>query len=289
MPSDPLVPVGPLRRRRVGRAEVAPLLLLLLLALPFVQGASCGLTVRRSYPPPSAAELVSAIASRTGQLRTIRAETRMSHRSSQGKLRATVRFMMARGGRLRFDAMSPFDTPLATLVSDGKKFALVDAQKNRHYHGPAQPCNIARLLQVVLEADDILAILAGSTPLIAHAKASVSWDEREGAELLELVGKEGRQSVRLDGADRTWDLLFSEVFDAKGKTILRIESSDYKRVGGLRIPTRIHVTQPQAGAELEVALKTVEVNLTLPEAAFEPPEAGGMPSQLVECGTRIRE
>jgi hypothetical protein len=260
--------------------------LLGLIALLCLRGSSC-LRTDRPYKAPKAAELVAHLRSRVARVRSVRAETRMSHHTNQGKVKATVRLMAALGGKLRFDAVSPFDTPLATLVSDGTRFALVDAQKNRHYHGPASPCNIARLLQVALQPADVLTVLAGGTPIIAHGSAKVEWDGRAAAEVLTLQGEELVQTVRLDGTDRRWDLLLSELRTRKGELLLRIEPGDYRRIDSLRLPGRIHVSQPGNKAELDVVFRSEEVNLKLPAAAFELPGADGMPSQLVECTTVI--
>jgi len=262
------------------------LALLALTSLLVLRGATC--KVERPYAAPTAQELTAAVRARGLRVSSLRGETRMSHRSSQGKVKATVRLMARRGGSLRFDVVSPFDTPLATLVVSGGRFALIDAEKNRHFHGPAAPCNIARLLQVMLEPDDILTILGGSTPLISHQRASVAWDARAGAEVLTLSGPAAVQTVRLDGYGRRWDLLSSEVRTSAGELVLRVEASDQREVKGLRLPRAIHVSQPKLGAELDLTFKQEEVNLELPEGAFELPAAGGLPSQEVQCSTEIK-
>lgn len=266
----------------------AATLVLAALSLGALQGSSC-IEAGRPYTAPKAAELVAAVEARARKVRTIRAETRMSHRTSQGKIKATVRLMARRGGALRFDAVTPFDTPLATFVSDGETFGLVDAQKKRHFHGPASPCNIARLLGVVLKANDVLTILGGSTPLIPHDSASVSWDARARVEVLTLKNPAMTQTVRLDGTGRRWDLLFSQIKDLKGQVVLQIEPGAMRRVDGIRAPRSLRVTQPKHKAELELTYRKLELNLKLPAAAFVLPEAGGLPSQRVECHTVIKK
>jgi hypothetical protein len=134
----------------------------------------------------------------------------------------------------------------------------------------------------------VLTILGGSTPVIAHHSAEVSWDDREGAEVLTLRGKELVQVIRLDGQNRAWNLLSSEVKNASGEVILRVQAGEYHPVGGLSVPRSIYVSQPKVNAELDVTFKQEELNLSLPAEAFELPAAGGMPSQRVECTTVIK-
>lgn len=274
---------GMLGRSRLGRLST---FLLCTVALILLKGSSC-LDARRPYSPPKASEVLAAVVARGHKVRSIRAETRMSHRTAQGKIRATVRLMAQQEGKLRFDAVTPFDTPLATLVSDGSRFSLIDAQKNRHFYGPASPCNIARLIGVVLEAKDILIILGGSTPVIAHESLRLAWDSRARAEVLTLTSKTMTQTIRLDGTNRSWDLLESEIRTIKGEILLRIKTGAVRKLQGLNLPREIWVWQPTAKAELDLSFKKQEINLTLPTAAFQPPEAGGLPSKRVDCATVV--
>lgn len=269
-------------RRRI------PWALLAVVALVVLRGGSCAKNVR-TYSAPAPRDVLNHVIARGLRVKSLRGQTRMSHQSSQGKIKGTVRFMSRRGGKLRFDVVSPFDTPLATLVSNGQQFALVDAQKNRHYHGPATPCNISRLLRIVMRADDVLTALGGSTPIIGFKDVSLAWDEQAGAEVLTLKAPDGTtQVIRLDGHNKRWDLLSSEVKDPSGKVILRITPKDFRAIKGLRLPRLIHVTQPENKAELWVHYKKLEVNIDLPQGAFDPPGANGLPSQRVNCSTVIK-
>jgi len=268
-----------------------PLLIgLALIALFLLRGSSC-VKITRPYKTPTAKEVLAALKVRSQKIKTLRAETRMSHQTAQGKVKATVRLMAELGGKLRFDAVSPFDTPLSTLVADGKNFALVDAKANRHYYGPATPCNLARLLRVSLQADAVLAILAGSTPLITAESATIAWDDRAGREILTLQGPSGSQVIHLDGRMNggrpTWDLLQSEIRDKQGKVVLSIKASDHRKIAGLRAPKTLSLSQPKAGATLDLSYRKQELNVSLSKAAFELPAAGGLPSKRVDCQTPL--
>jgi outer membrane lipoprotein-sorting protein len=261
-------------------------MILALLAFCFLRASSCA-RLERPYPPPSVREILASLSARSQRIQTLRAETRMSQKSSAGKVKATVRLMAQRGGKLRCDVVSPFDTPLATLVSNGQEFSLVDAKKNRHFFGPALPCNLSRLMQVALAPDDILTILGGSTPLIDHVRATLAWDERSGEEVLTLSSKTAIQVIRLDGRRHSWDLRLSEVKNTQGEVLLRIEGADFKVVAGLRAPSALRVSQPKNKTELDVTFKSEELNIELPSEAFELLSANGLPSQRVDCQTTI--
>lgn len=270
------------------RMKNTHLLLLAVASLTLLRAGSCA-RIERPYAPPKASQVVSEVLARGQRVRTLRGETRVSHASEQGKVKGTVRLMASAGGKLRFDLASPFDTPLATLVTDGREFSLVDAQQGRHYHGPASPCNVGRMLQLVLSADDVRTILGGSTPVIAHDSASVAWDARDGAEVLTLKGKGMTQTIRLDGNDRSWDLLNAEIKDPDGKVLLWLEATGWRTLGGLRMPKALHIKQPRHGAELWLTYRKLEINLELPAVAFMLQESRGLPSQRVTCDTVIKD
>jgi outer membrane lipoprotein-sorting protein len=269
----------------VQNVTIKNLFIFSLLPLPWLAGGCFSL--QRPYPLPSAQTVVEAMRKRGLQVRTLRAETRMRHQTPQGKIRATVQLMAARGGRIRFDALTPFDTPLLTFVANGPQFALIDARKNHHYHGPASACNLARILGVRLNPDEVITILGGSTPLIPYEQAALSWDSREGTEILSLKSRTMSQTLWLEGSDRRWDLLHSEIKDAQGAVVLDLKNEDYASIGALRLPHKIGIQQPKANAELEINFKQQELNIALAPEAFVLPQANGLPSQYVDCATVI--
>lgn len=256
-----------------------------------LSAGSC-LTVDRPYSPPSAEALIRSIQQRAESVTTLRAEAKMTHRDRGDAIKATVRFMTSRTPhttQVRFDVVSPFDTPLATLVSDTNTFSLVDAQKNRHYYGPALPCNLARLIGIELPVEAIVAILNGSMALIAYDSAEVAWDGREGVEVLTLHGKTLQQTIRLESRDRRWNVLSSEIVDTQGERLLYIVAQGYRREGELWHPQQITVQQTVRHTKtpyerfLSLSFKKRDVNVTLEPVAFEPLKQEGLISEEVRC------
>lgn len=269
-------PGAPLRARRVA------LFVLALMALSLLRASSC-VRVERPYPAPSADDVLRALSAVGQKVRTLRAEARMTHLAPRSEVKATVRMMAARGGGLRFDLVSPFDTPVATLVCRAGRFALVDARENRHYYGPASPCNLARLLRLRLPPDEVLTLLTGGTPIIPHTKRAVAWDDRDGVEVLTLEGDRLSQSIRLRGNHGRWQLVSSEIRDGSEAVLLRVVASRPKARAGIEVPQRIRIDQPKRDMTLRLDFRSQELNVELPAAAFELPSAKGLPSQYVDC------
>jgi outer membrane lipoprotein-sorting protein len=258
------------------------LLPLCLVSFVFLRAGSC-LRTDRPYALPKPADLVQVLKARAAALSALRGEARMTHDGGDGKVKATVRMMLQRGKKIRVDLVSPFDTPLATLVANGKDFALVETKTNRYYYGPASPCNLARLLQVQLDPDEILGALGGSTPVIEHRSATLHWDGRSGEEVLTLSGEGYRQTIRIDGSSKNWDLTYSEIRSTAGQVLLRLRAARHRAVGTLRLPSELNLEQPVFGSRMLLDFELQEVNVGLPAVAFELPERRGLALEEVTC------
>lgn len=256
--------------------------LLLILGGLSLSSASCT-RLARPYAPPTAEAVLAALNARARAIRTLRAEGKALYRGKPRRVAVTVRLMAARPAKLRFDLVSPFESPLATLVTRGGKFTLIDTQRNQHYHGPASPCNLARLMRVALPPEHILSLMTGGTPLIGHSRRRLRWDARTGTEELHLEGDRLSQLIRLDGRHRRWDLISSEVRDERGRVLFRVSSSAYRSIGGHALPEQVLLEQPRENTAIALKFKAEAINIVLPQAAFEPPSANGLPSHYVSC------
>src|SRR5262245_2726506 len=124
-------------------------------------GASCGGVPPPKNPVSDGREMVQLLGAIHGRARSLRARGRADHLGPEGRVRGTVMVFAEREARLRFDTLTPAETTASTLTSDGARFALLDTRERRFYAGPAEPCNIARLLRIPLEGKAIVEILLG--------------------------------------------------------------------------------------------------------------------------------
>jgi hypothetical protein len=179
-------------------------------------------SVERPYAAPAAAELVAALKARAGKLRALQAETRVDSMGEKAaeRVKVDMSFLVARGGKMRVQIEGPMGL-LATFASDGKDFGLVDVRNNVYLHGPANACNVSRLLAVALEPDAAVDVLTGSVPLDGEPD-SVAWDTA-GREVLTLKAPDGgREVIKLDASGRRWDPLSAERTDASGAVLWRV-------------------------------------------------------------------
>ena len=81
--------------------------------------------------------------------------------------------------------ISAFDKAIATLVSDGEKFSLIDVGQNVFVTGTATPENISKILPVFLSAADLYRVIFGGFPTDGLAEnylenQTFAWDNAQG-------------------------------------------------------------------------------------------------------------
>jgi outer membrane lipoprotein-sorting protein len=228
---------------------------------------------------------MAALRGRDEHLKTLRAATKVDHFANGGeRVRVKVTMLLARGGKLRFEADSPLGGSLATLTSDGSQFALLDVRNNRFLTGPAKACNVARLIRLALPPDDIVAVLMGGAPLQGAVK-SVGWDaDNGGREVLTLsLPDGGEEIIKLDAREKRWDVVRVERRDAAGKVLWRVTNDGFKDHGGFRLPDVSDVEEPPHGADAEIKFRSVEPNVDIAEDLFRLPPPQGITPEPADC------
>ncbi len=258
---------------RAGMRRVA------LVCAALAAGCGCGGgAVQRAYPQPTVEELLAHVRRSGDAVKSYVAEATMDYWVGDQRVKATVYVMGERGARVRFNAMSPAtDTTAADLACNGQEFAYIDYHHECQLGGVCDRNAIAQLLRVSMEPDDFLLLAVGSVPIIPRPTGTVRWDEKRGAEVVELVseGRAWRQTLVLDGrgGPERWDVLESVVVDAQGQVEWKLENKGFGAVTGVdgrpyRVPEASHFSQPKQKADLQVRWKQRTLNRDLDRSKF---------------------
>ncbi len=228
-------------------------------------------------------------------VQSLRAEARVDQRGQGGRVKGTVLMYVQRPAHVRFDAMTQIG-PAAILTSDGERFAYADLRHRRFLTGPTCPKNIARLLNLPLDVEQTTQLLLGGTPLLAHDSARIEWDD-DGFYRITLRARDGRrQQVELAISERDaalpparqqLRLKRSEVFDARGRSLWRIDYDHYRSVqagsGKIAMPFEVRVEQPQADRDTLIRFKQIALDVEVPEGAFVQEPLPGMRQEEADC------
>lgn len=130
--------------------------------------------------------------------RALRGEARLDYFDDDGRMRVKTLFLSQHPQNVRFDLLSPFGSPLATLTVNDDEFALLDQKEKAFYVGPASECNVERFLRVPIPPAALVQLLAGEAPILLHepGAARVSWEQ--GQYTIRIAGKhQATQIVKL--------------------------------------------------------------------------------------------
>lgn len=244
------------------------------------------------YPQPAGDNTVAAVVARLDQARlattSFRGASVMDYWLGEDRVKGGMLVMGTMGAKVRFNALSPAgDSVLADLACDGRDFVLVDMQNNCTLTGPCSRDSIAQLLRISLDPDDFLQLALGNTPVLPGATGTVTWDAGKGHQVVALSSSAGSQRIEIDGRQGRWDVLSSELKDAAGGVVWKVENTDFAAVkdgagATHRVPGKSRLTQPAQKADLLVEWEQRTLNLELAPESFQLAPPAGLP----QCGAK---
>jgi outer membrane lipoprotein-sorting protein len=222
--------------------------------------------------------------------KSLKAEARVTQWGSRGRIRGTVLMFLEQPNRVRFDVMTQLG-PVLVLTSDGERFQLSDLREQTFLQGETCPENIGRLLGVSIPADQVLRVLTGDTITIDAIEQSMQC--RDGQYVVTLLGADGStQEVAFSvvEADREkppseqrLNLRRSAERAPGGETRWQATYDDYIEVDGRFFPTKVRFVDEANDAETEVRVKSISLDVDIPDGAFQQVPAPGMSIDVAQC------
>jgi outer membrane lipoprotein-sorting protein len=269
----------------VTRARLTALLLLSLAVAGCKTAPACPVQARTD-----AAKALDDHANRQSGWQSIKAEARVTQWGRNGRIRGTVLMFLEQPNRVRFDVMTQVG-PAAVLTSDGESFQLSDLREGAFLQGPTCPENIARLLGISVDAENVLRLLTGDTSMIDATERSMEC-------------RDGRYVVTLVAADRTTQEVAFSIDDADrekppeaqrltlrrsterapdGRTRWEATYDDYVDVEGQSFPTNVRFVDEVNDADTSVRVKSISLNPDIPDGAFQQTPSPGMSIEFASC------
>ncbi len=239
-------------------------------------------TTPRPYAPPSAEALIGHIGALRQHASTLNAETKTDVRLGDQRANVTVYMLAAPGGKLRFQALDPNNATAADLASDGKTYCMLDVHANCGECGPATPENVARLVRIPLEPDEIVTVLLGGAPVLDGDATNISdeWDPNGGHEVLTIRAGDRVERIVLDGKEGRWDVLEASLA-AGGKTLWSLHHKDFHDATAadgheIRLPGASLFEQ--GGDTVRILWRDQKVGMPLDDEKFRLEIPAGLPS-----------
>lgn len=227
-------------------------------------------------------DLIAAFEGRLDRIKTLRITGRVDHFGKQQRVQGKLYIFGEMPDRLRMELVSPFGSPLTVLTVSNGRFALHDLREGRFLEGPAEPCNIARLVRIPLPPEDVSRILIGHTPIV-EGLSEIRWSTK-GRYVVDIKDGDVHQTLEIGTREEGLPLHRSVVRDDRG-VLFSISNSHFGLVEGFAIPHEIRVKMPRKDADLLLRYDNggVELGVDLPQGAWHQSVPSGMQVERVTC------
>jgi len=276
---------------------------------------ACARVAPPASSPPSADDALARMRATYACANGVQASAKIDHVGDGGRARADMLLYAARPARLRMDVVSPFGAAVATLTSDGSKFALSDLRGKRFFVGPASACNIARFTTVAVPGHAFVDLLRGEAPVLKHQAVgtAIVWSP-QGYWVLSIGGsRDAHEEIHMAPTPEDWTLPWDRqrmrILDVRveqqGFVLYHAELSDHSAAAtagprldpdGLspplppsgpechaEIPRKIHVEVRSPASDVRFLYRDVHWNPPLPADVFDQQPPPGMTIEPVTC------
>ena len=233
----------------------------LTLALAVVALAAC-------VPPPhfevgalTAGDVVAALAAPLHDIQTLAGSGTVRQEEGDGVLVADALLSLDITRGVRLDAVSPFLTPLLTLIVTKDEITLLDFRHQRAYIGPATARTTEKLLRLRVDPQLLVQVLAGGVDM-AQALWQPVPPQGEAEENLWVFAWDAWR-VGIDRQTRRPVLL---TFAGDDPLVISWESR--RRVDDLEVARVIAVRRPKSREGLRLSLAEMKVNQPVDAALF---------------------
>ncbi|HEX9578319.1 MAG TPA: DUF4292 domain-containing protein [Myxococcales bacterium] len=221
-------------------------------------------------PAPDAVELFERAREAHKVPQTMACDAKAFVDAPQNGGRYALHIAVRRPASIHIEALSPLGDPVAVLVADKGRFALLDLRNNVFYRGPASPENLSRLLPAPLRDEELVALLTGAIPELPGAHPSSVKREGDGY-LLVLTAASEMQEVALGG-----DLRVNEVRRklSQGAPLWTVHLDEHDDRSGAQVPRLLHLSSPGTHTEVNLRLRNMETGLPASPRMFflDPPQ-----------------
>jgi hypothetical protein len=166
--------------------------------------------------------------------------------------------------------------PVVKVAADGQFIYMIDLRDPVGSYAKVRTsdASLERLIRIPITVTDIIAILAGRTPIRDHSRAFLQYDRQTEQWLLVIENWWHVVEKIYLSADRK-DVRRLEVFGADGKVRYRVEFEEMQNVLGHRVPRRLGLSDDAGnGVQLDIEQYLTDVPVTSSMFVLPPPHSG---------------
>ncbi|MFT4974606.1 MAG: hypothetical protein ACI8S6_000489 [Myxococcota bacterium] len=253
-------------------------------ALMVMMLAGCRKTPPEIAGPPEDAQQVVASA----RARTVPSALQASYgiRIDAGSTSGSTRggMILHPPDQLRIDVLSPLNTPLAYIASDGTALHAWIQQQGTFYRGDDAAEVLDELLGGAVSGADAVAVLSGGLPMVDAVLIDARYDEARDTLRATFEAPQGaRMLAWLDDAGTVHGL---ELAGADGRALMTVDYGEHALTDDILLPGEINVAFPTLGWSIDLNIRSWALLDPVPDVFTLSPPPGAVEADLIE---RLRE
>jgi outer membrane lipoprotein-sorting protein len=210
---------------------------------------------------------------------SLRALTRVTVTSAQGRYSTRQTFLWEDPAQLRLDTFSLFGQPVMSLVADAAQASIYYPTESAFFQGPASAATLTRVIGLPLDVAEVAPLLMGYIrPPPAHQVATIDLQADEGMYLLRFLDREG--GLIQDVWVTPDQFLPRRVlrYTQHGIATIDIAYTDFKLLmETFPAPHELALWLPRTETEVRIQVLTVDLNPVLSPAVFHLSPPAGVP------------
>jgi hypothetical protein len=174
--------------------------------------------------------------------------------------------------RLHLELLDFFGNPVAVMVAGNGRFALWDARQKIFYRGAPTIENLARIVPLAIQAQDLVTILCGSAPMLDGRPTAAT--PGRGVVILDLEADGVVQRLGVGAKAVIESSHVARVENGPVPGAVNLDFDAFRDLGGTRFPKEVALTSSApAKVRLELTWREVDLNDPIDPALFrlEPP------------------
>jgi outer membrane biogenesis lipoprotein LolB len=229
---------------------------------------SCSWLVKPPEDDPAARNLVEGLKQANQGLRQYKALGNVRLEQEQ-ELQSVSSMAIAAvlPSQIRVELLSTVGQPVTSLVADGQTICIRTYGNERIYHMSQSTTALERLIHIPIGVEQLQGVLIGRPELPRYGGAQLVEQNNTTVRVV-LKDRWRRVTARMDfdAADATPRML--EVFDEEGRSLYRVNWTQWQRLGPYQLPSRLQV-ENDAGYRVVLGVRRFWPNAAIASHTFE--------------------
>lgn len=242
---------------------------LLAAALAIMLAAGCSAGSGYADRSVSPAFLEDAVLSNQGRIHALLGSGTISIETPEIAQNVSFELTLRKPDSVMVRIEGPFGIDLGLALLTRREFFFYNSMNNQVLSGPTNPVNLARVLRIQMEFDDLLNLFSGGTFLTADRGHIADFEVIDDEYVLSYKHERGSRRYRID--PRSYQIVQIEHLDQRGTIVAEQTFGKFLTSDGTIAPQLVRALMKRERRRLSIAYSELAINPSRLEFHFDVP------------------